>query len=288
MNDIQIIGRGYLGTLLSRAINCDHHPLSLDCRPEKLIESFRVLIIASGPSSASINDEEARIFERKLIIFLKNIKISNKNIHIIYISSGGTVYGEGTGIPFKESNKTQFFSAYSKYHIKAERLIKNSHNGPVTTIRLSNAYGPSQLFKIKQGFISAVVRSAIMKQTLTIYGNGDCIRDYIHECDIKSAIKTVVHKPIEGTFNLSTGTGTTQKEIIRTVEEIFKTKIKVEYLPTRSCDLETNILCPDLFKETFNWNHHFEVREGIESYGVLPASPKEAIELISNRTLATH
>jgi UDP-glucose 4-epimerase len=280
-NEIQIIGRGYLGTLLARKLNCTNHPISLDNEIDILRKKFQFLIVASGPSSAAIGEQEATVFEKKFKEFINKIQVTNNKAHIIYVSSGGTVYGEGKETPFIESNDTEILSPYSKYQVNAETLLKKCHKGPFTILRLSNAYGPSQLFKFKQGFISAAIRSALMNQPLTVYGNGLITRDYMFEDDIVSAIAAVIDAPTQGTYNLGTGIGTTQRAIIDMVEKSFKKRIKVIHNPKREYDLEKNILCPELFQSTFNWRFRIDLKEGVDRYGPMRS------KLIDTNTIRT-
>ena len=189
INNAQVIGRGYLGQVISNGIGCNHEPISIGSQAHELSNFCDFIIMASGPSTASINDTDRKIFENKLANSLKNIKIRRGNSHLIYISSGGTVYGNCAENIFSESSTLITTSPYSNFQINAERILRENYSGPLTILRLSNAYGPKQLAKLKQGFISAAIRSVLLDEELKIFGDGENIRDYIHENDIISAIQ---------------------------------------------------------------------------------------------------
>jgi UDP-glucose 4-epimerase len=274
----QVVGRGYLGQVISSGISCVTHPISMQCERSQISELSKFIIIASGPSAPLISEEERIFYENSLTKLAKNIKKQANRSHVIYLSSGGTVYGENDGGKFSETRKLIPMSPYSKFQINAEKILIECHTGPTTILRLSNAYGPNQINKIKQGFVSAAVRAAVFDEELRIFGDGNNIRDYIHERDIIAAIKAVITNPAVGIFNVSTGIGTSQIEIVRLVEKVFEKRIKSIFLPKRKSDLASSIISPDLFKRQFGWNPYFNITEGVVTYKYL-ARPSTKINL---------
>jgi UDP-glucose 4-epimerase len=266
INDAQVIGRGYLGQVISDGIGCSHEPISIDFQAHELSAFCNFVIMASGPSTSSINDTDRKIFEKKLANSIENIKLLKGNSHLIYISSGGTVYGNCAEKKFSEASTLIKTSPYSNFQINAEEILRENHSGPLTILRLSNAYGPKQLAKLKQGFISAAIRSILFEEELKIFGDGENIRDYIHENDIVSAIKKILKKPVTGIFNVSTGIGISQNNAVALIEKIFNKKLRRVYLDKRSSDLRRSIISPELFMKTFEWTPDVDIFTGVKTY----------------------
>lgn len=263
---IQVIGRGYLGNVISSGLNCFQNPISIKSNLDGLQKYLDFLCIASGPSSSVLSEYDRKNYEEDLKFLVLKINRKNYLPHLVYISSGGTIYGEFKSDPFTEECNLRPTSQYALYQLNAESILKNYYNGPLTILRLSNAYGPNQYRKTSQGFISAAIRAANQDRSVVIYGDGKNIRDYIHEKDIISSIFAVCKSNKTGIFNISTGTGTSQIEIISIVEKLFNKKLNIEYQPARDSDLKSNVISPLKFTRAVGWTPKINIISGIKTY----------------------
>ncbi len=134
-----------------------------------------------------------------------------------------------------------------------------------SVFRLSNPYGERQNPLAAQGVIPVFINKAINNETITIWGNGEVVRDYIY---IRDAVKVLAESAGKDTderiFNLSSGKGYSLNEIIRIIENISGKKLIVNYKEGRNIDVPVNILDNTLVKKTFNWRPETGIEEGIE------------------------
>ena len=107
--------------------------------------------------------------------------------------------------------------------------------------RITNPYGPGQDYRKGVGFIDAVVKSVMNRQRLEIWGDGSVVRDYIYIEDVCRMMEALLHYEGEyQTFNISTGVGVSQNEIIRIFEDLGF-KVKANYQEARTVDAQYNI-----------------------------------------------
>ena len=79
-------------------------------------------------------------------------------------------------------------------------------------------------------------------EEIEIWGDGSIIRDYIYIDDVCGMLETLInYKGEEEVFNVGSGQGTSQKEILKVAKEIIP-DIKTIYLPARPIDVSRIIL----------------------------------------------
>ena len=229
-----------------------------------------VFHLVSSTLPASSNDNPVYDAETNLISSLKLIKeCIDKGIKkIVFLSSGGTVYGVPGTIPIKEEDSTNPICSYGiiKKTIEEYLYMYEKISGlDYFVFRLSNPYGERQNPHAAQGVIPVFINSAITGETINIWGNGEVIRDYIY---IKDAVKVLADsikiKSDRKIFNLSSGTGYSLNQILDLIKEISGKTIKVEYQEGRQIDVPVNILDNSLAVKTFNWKPETDIKEGIK------------------------
>lgn len=267
MTDPLIIGRGYIGNLITKALQLALPPTSLGSFHPNLWKNVPdSVLIASGPSSVMAEKQELEKYMAMIEQLITNLLTRKFDGPIIYISSGGTIYGACERNPIAETSSKEPISDYGRYHAAVECILSEALPAQTTVVRLANLYGPNQLLKKNQGFISAVVNAAKNGHKLTLYGDGETTRDYIHENDFTSAIVEVLKSPRPGKYNLGTGIGTTQRQVIEKVSEIYLEEPRLIFEEKRMQDVDYNVLDVSKFRKTFNWTPKISVSEGIKTY----------------------
>ncbi len=197
---------------------------------------------------------------------LELIKKQNQGIHLIYISSGGTVYGSPSEIPVKESAPLNPISSYGAVKVAIEKFIgvATSEWGlQATILRPSNPYGERQGHKGVQGLIGTILNRCKNDQSVTIYGDGSITRDYLYVKDLASLVAKAVSNPQPGIYNCGSGQGHSINQIVSIIETVAAKKIERAYSESRRFDVEKIVLCTQKARDTFNWQCETQLEEGI-------------------------
>lgn len=163
---------------------------------------------------------------------------------LLFLSSAGTIYGKYAGRPFEESDPLCPINHYGGVKLCVETAMRafNEQQGTkLISCRITNPYGPGQDYSKGVGFIDAVIKSILRDQHLEIWGDGSVVRDFIYIEDVCRMINGLLY--YEGdmrSFNISTGVGTSQIEIIRLFEKLGF-HINVDCLPRRAVDVMCSI-----------------------------------------------
>ncbi|SPA26381.1 conserved hypothetical protein [Cupriavidus taiwanensis] len=177
--------------------------------------------------------------------------LEHPGLRLVFVSSGGTVYGNPDGRrPIAEHAALRPISVYgtSKSMIeKALGLYVAQRGLRALVVRPANAYGPGQLPFKGQGLIPTVMASALQGKPVTIYGDGTAIRDYIHVEDIAQGIVAAMTAGGNGeAYNIGTGRGVSINSLIndhiRPLVVAQGLDIDLRYVESRGVDVSYNIL----------------------------------------------
>lgn len=182
---------------------------------------------------------------------------------IVFLSSGGTVYGE-SATALAETAVTEPSCFYGVGKLSIEHLLQRYANrGDVqaSILRLSNVYGEHQTARGAQGLIAAAINAGITGAPLTLYG--DTVRDYIHISDITNAIITALGSEATAIFNISSGLGIRSSLVVKLVSQQLGREIQVTRKSKRPCDCETIILSNDKASTILGWKPTIDLQQGI-------------------------
>lgn len=165
---------------------------------------------------------------------------------VVFISSGGTVYGREADCPLKEKTATNPISSYGIQKITIEKLLylyRYMYGLDYRIIRLANPYGPYQRPNGVLGAVTTFTYKALKGDEITVYGDGSVVRDFIYIDDaIRAIMKIVKGESKHRTFNLGCGYGTSIKKVLDTIEKALGIKVNVSYVEGRKVDIEDMIL----------------------------------------------
>ena len=197
---------------------------------------------------------------------------SSKVEQIVFVSSGGTIYGENfEGAPVNEQHPLNPHCVYGSFCAFLEQLTRTFHNQhrlPYTILRLGNPYGLLKRANKNQGIIDHYIRSARAKRPFTIFGDGNEIRDYIYMDDISAVITAVVQAPPSNSiFNVGTGRPHISKEIIKAVTSQFDLpEVPILFQPRRLGDVRCSLLDMAKFEKAYGLRCHTTLTEGLKKY----------------------
>jgi len=204
--------------------------------------------------------------------FLQTVKLCNlligRSTRLIFLSSGGTVYGHHEIQPINENVLPQPINHYGNIKLCMENTIRTFNyqmHIKMLIVRISNPYGPGQDFKKGVGFIDAVLKNAISGEPVMVWGDGKNVRDYIYIEDVCKMITSLMEYNGEyDTFNVSSGIGVSQNEVIESVKGMGL-KPQVVYMDKRSVDVRKIILDNSRMKTVWK-KELITLEEGLKNY----------------------
>jgi UDP-glucose 4-epimerase len=228
-----------------------------------------VLHLVSFTLPKTSNDDLVYDVQTNLIstIQLLNAMVANKVKKIVFISSGGTVYGTPQYLPVDERHPTDPMVSYGITKLAIEKYIlmfRKLHQMDAKILRVTNPYGPRQRVETAQGAVAAFLHRAIQKQPIEIWGDGSVTRDYIYIDDVADAfLRAVEHYSEETVFNISSGIGTSLNQLVKIMEDVLGVTIERKYLAARGFDVPANVLNNDLAAGKLGWSPQVTLQDGI-------------------------
>jgi len=161
---------------------------------------------------------------------------------VIFMSSGGTVYGLPDSLPIRESHTTNPICAYGVTKLAAEKylgLYQHLYGLEAVIMRPSVPYGPGQNPARRQGAIAVFIDRALRSKPITIWGDGSSMRDYFFVEDMVDPLIRVMSIPVStnNIFNLGGTRALTLRDLIGTIEEVLDLKINVNFEAARNFDV---------------------------------------------------
>jgi len=219
------------------------------------------------PSTSNLNpifDAQSNLISTLNILELMREKGLKR---IIYLSSGGTVYGNPITYPTKENHPTNPLCSYGIIKLAVEKYLlmyEELHGFEPIIFRLSNVYGKRQRIDKPQGVIARFAYSLIENQPISIWGDGSIRRDYINVQDVSRIVVKGIQSAITGAYNIGAGEDHSIKEIVDCIEQVANKKFVINYEEARNFDVPKVRLDISKVKADFNWTPKVKLIEGIQ------------------------
>ncbi|AZO25103.1 NAD-dependent epimerase/dehydratase family protein [Mesorhizobium sp. M1E.F.Ca.ET.045.02.1.1] len=236
----------------------------------KGLETVILLVSASVPSTFA-NDIASEV-ERNVLPYSRFLRAARSTgiRHIVYVSSGGAVYGQPIAPIITEEHPTNPISPYGCAKLMIEEMIRtmSTEGGwTYTILRASNPIGRYQSSEKGQGLVARALDAAVSNTALDIWGDGTSLRDYIDVrdlCDViaRSLTAEVVKNEI---YNVGSGSVYSINEIVEICSSVSRTEIKKNYISQKSFLVKDVKLSIDKAMRDLNWKPKFDVWSSIES-----------------------
>lgn len=189
-------------------------------------------------------------------------------------ASTAAAYGNVTeaDLPVRESRTLKPMSFYGLSKVTVEQYLQMYHQCfglEYVVLRFANVYGERQGDGGEGGVISIFAKRIANGQSITIFGDGEQTRDFIYAGDIADGIIKALHtdKP-NVTYNLSTQTETSLRQLVNILSEVSGTVIKPKYGPERAGDIYKSMLSNERAKIGLGWADKTDLAEGLRrTYG---------------------
>lgn len=230
--------------------------------------------LVSVPKSIELPVENNSINVNGFVNILESARI-NKVKRVVYASSSA-VYGDNEDILKVESRIGNSISPYalSKYMDELyASLYARVYNLETVGLRYFNVYGPKQdPSSVYSGVISIFMKKLIENSDLTIFGDGSVVRDFVYVDDVAKANILAATKEINGfaVYNIGTSIPTTIGELAKTLIQIAKKNVDINYLESRKGDILYSCANIDKAKVELGFNPSVNIKDGLEEiYKVL-------------------
>jgi UDP-glucose 4-epimerase len=228
-----------------------------------------ILHLVSTTLPKNSNDDPIYDVQSNVVasLHILNAMVVHKVRNIVFISSGGTVYGNPVYLPVDEKHPTNPVVSYGITKLAIEKYLQmyeHLHGIKAITLRIANPYGERQRIETAQGAVGVFLHHAIKGIPIEIWGDGSVTRDYIHVSDVATAfVKALDYKGEHRLFNVGSGAGTSLNKLISELEVALDRTIGRRYLPGRPFDVPVSVLCNNLARSELDWSPLVSMPDGL-------------------------
>lgn len=191
---------------------------------------------------------------------------------VLFVSSGGVVYGEPDHLPVSETEPKAPVSGYGvskltgEYYLFAYRQLFGLEG---VALRYSNVYGPRQDPHGEAGVVAVFCTRILDREPLTVFGDGDQTRDYVFVGDVAAANLLLTETPLaepssidDVAFHVATQTETTVNRLARLLLDAAGSDLEVRHAPPRSGEVLRSCLRTEKLRG-LGWEPAMRLRDGL-------------------------
>jgi len=194
----------------------------------------------------------------------------NMPVPVVFVSSGGTVYGIAETLPITEGHPLRPIGIYGITKATTEQYALNFRERTKLDIRiarLANPFGAHQSVAKLQGAASIFARKIIHREPITIWGDGSIVRDYVDVEDASAALSAIMRLSLgaakaDPIYNIGSGEGLSLRTLIEEISAYSSIAPDVSYTAERSFDIPANVLSINKIAKATGWKPR-PVREAL-------------------------
>ncbi len=186
---------------------------------------------------------------------------------IIYISSGGAMYGEVEYLPMDEEHPASPVSPYALSKHTGERYVQlygEAYGLRWTSLRYANVYGPRQDPYGEAGVVGIFCQNLLDGVVPEIYWDGEQTRDFCYVGDCARANLLALEAGDGQAYNVGTGTGTSINTLFDTLIDVAGQELTPRRGPRRPGDARDSYLDCSKIERELGWRAAVGLREGLE------------------------
>ncbi|HET6362807.1 MAG TPA: NAD-dependent epimerase/dehydratase family protein [Gemmatimonadota bacterium] len=177
---------------------------------------------------------------------------SHGPMRVVYVSSGGVVYGEPEQIPTPEHHPKLPLSPYGVGKLAGEHYLAyyaGIHGLDYAALRYSNVFGPRQDPHGEAGVVAIFGLRILSGEPITIFGDGEQERDYVYVGDVVEANWRASTIPLPDSsdldaraWNIGTGRGTSVNELAELLMGVAGRTVERRHAAEREGELRRSVL----------------------------------------------
>jgi UDP-glucose 4-epimerase len=249
---------------------------------KKIVDYADIIFHLAGNTSIPIAEQDPKLNLIDSLVPIINLvhaaKDGKKTPRVVFASTV-TLYGLTEILPVSEKAKPSPLTTYDLHKLFVEQHLEMATKDKIisaTSLRLSNVYGPSltRSSAKDRGILNKVTELAINGKNITIYGEGNYLRDYIYIDDVVSAFihSAIADNTIGRALNVTSGVGHTIKDAFSLVSD-YATKltgkqVKINHIewPKGISMIERRNFIGNAseLKSTTKWKPNVSFEEGVD------------------------
>jgi len=266
-------GGGFIGSALAARLQQEKAPVYVVGRHDaeqlkQLLPQYGTVVhlASSTTPGSSATDPALELDNLALTLRLLDLLQAQPETHLIFFSSGGTLYGNPERLPVTEDSPIAPLSHHGAGKAAQEVFCQSlrAQGHAVTILRPSNAYGPGQTLRHGFGLIRTMLERVRLGTPLEIWGDGENVRDFIYIDDVVEPTLRLIRLPQDsGTYNLGSGVGYTVNQVRGLVEAVCGRQLTTSCRPSRGIDVRGIVLDNSRLAARLGWNPGVRLTDGI-------------------------
>ena len=193
-----------------------------------------------------------------------------EGVRKIVTSSSAGIFGELKTIPIKEDHPIEPDSPYGCSKLCEEKLClsySKLYDLEAVCLRYFNVFGPNQRFDAYGNVIPIFVYKMLHNEPITVYGDGNQTRDFVHVNDVVQAnINSANSIGVSEAFNIASGDRISINDLIKLITKNYKKEVKIEYASKRPGDVMHSLADISFARNEINYIPSMNLEEGINNY----------------------
>jgi UDP-glucose 4-epimerase len=188
----------------------------------------------------------------------------------VVVSSSAGIFGELKTLPIREDHPIEPDTPYGATKLCEEKLALSYaklYELEAVCLRYFNVFGPNQRFDAYGNVIPIFVFKMLNGETLTIHGDGEQTRDFVHVNDVVQAnLRAAESRGVSGAFNLGSGSRITINRLVELLREVSGLKPVVRHGPPRPGDVRDSLADISAARRAFGFNPTTDMQQGLANY----------------------
>lgn len=188
----------------------------------------------------------------------------------VVVSSSAGIYGELKTIPITEDHPIDPLTPYGVSKLYTEKMalaLAHVHGLEAICLRYFNVYGPNQRFDAYGNVIPIFAFRAIRGEPITIFGDGQQTRDFVHVDDVVQAnLKAALNTGLSGAFNIASGTQIRIEDLAKAINSHVGTPVEISYVSERPGDVAHSLANIEAARSAFGFSPAISMEEGLSQY----------------------
>ena len=220
-------------------------PLALQMNTGVRVSRSTVIAPRSSAHSLSEND---RGDSATLLAVLEAAARLEPRPRIVFTGSR-LQYGAAATLPVAESHPQLPTSPYGLHKMFCEAyldLYRRRYGIGYAVARATNPYGGEAAGEQPYNVLDHVIRRAVRGEIVTIFGDGEQVRDYIHIDDMVAALELLARRADDPVVNIGSGAGITFRAAVERIVALAGGSIAYAAWPPELLAVETGSFVADI------------------------------------------